>query len=269
MRGIPHTSVVLRLVLIVALAALGACTDDDGEGASASTSSVPISTPTTPVTRPAAVIAYCDAAEALEQSPEGPTLDLVQRAVAAAPAEIASEATTVGQILGATLGDLGDALADGTFRAASNALEVWEAANCGPEQAEPRLIEAAGEEAAAPGAAVVEVGAVDFAFDLPDEIPAGPTALRVTNRGEDGHEAFVAAVAPEVTLEQLLEFEGDPFASGLLTAEIGGVFLPVPGDVRVVNADLAPGDHVIVCFIPGPGGTPHAFLGMAERFRVV
>lgn len=46
--------------------------------------------------------------------------------------------------------------------------------------------------------------------------------------------------------------------------------LAAPGgeDDEVITFDLEPGNYAALCFIPGPDGTPHAFMGMQKEFTV-
>lgn len=212
--------------------------------------------------------AYCANVDAMDESEEFPSPEQIQATVDSAPEEIAEEADIVGETLIGSEGDFGAALADAEFREAFNALEVYESENCGPSQAEVELLEAEGEESAADGAEVVPVTAVDYAFETEDSFTAGSYAFEVTNGGEAGHEAFMARLADGTTLQEVLDHEGDPFEAGLVTEDLGGVFIPAPGDSRFINAELEAGTYAIVCFIPGPEGTPHAFLGMARELTV-
>lgn len=269
-------------LLAVGVLLLAACGDGDDDGATPTATSTATGdaaggeSPTAGQDSPgdgdeiaAEHVAYCTAVQVIDDSEQGPTPELVQDVVAAAPEEIAAEAQTVGTAFAEAEGDFGSLTADAEFRAAFNALEQFEAENCGPEQADPQLIQATGDTEAAEGATVVEVTAVDYGFDAELEgLAAGSYAFDVTNGGEAGHEAFIGKLAEGVTLQEVLDFEGDPFAEGLVTGEVGFVLVPTPGDTRVINAELDAGTYGLVCFIPGPEGTPHAFLGMAREFTV-
>ena len=74
-----------------------------------------------------------------------------------------------------------------------------------------------------------------------------------------------------ITLDEALAHDGDPEEAGLVEDVEGGDSpLAAPGgeDEEVMNVDLEPGNYAMLCFIGGPDGTPHAFMGMAEEFTV-
>lgn len=121
----------------------------------------------------------------------------------------------------------------------------------------------------------LEVTAVDFAFeDLPDEVPAGPTVIRLHNEGQEEHEMLLARRLPGTTepVEELLALPEEELVAKLEL--IGGVGA-APAEADVTVTDLAAGDYVVVCFIPtgttggvAGDGPPHAFEGMVAEFEV-
>lgn len=212
---------------------------------------------------------YCAAVTEIDEGEDVPTVAQVEALNDIAPEEIADEVASAVDAFAAAEGNIGAFLADPDAQAALVVLEPWEADNCGPAQAEPDLIEPEGDEDPAEGAEVVDVTAVEYAFDgVPEELAAGPVAFSVTNGGAEGHEMSMARLADGTTMDEVLAFEGDPFGEGLLTEETGQVFIPTPGDTRVINAELEAGTYGFVCFIPGPDGAPHAMLGMAGSVTV-
>ncbi|HEU4564382.1 MAG TPA: hypothetical protein VFS05_07035 [Gemmatimonadaceae bacterium] len=120
--------------------------------------------------------------------------------------------------------------------------------------------------AAAPN--VVTITAKDYAFDAPAEIPAGPTTFRLENRGPSLHHM------------QLIRLEQGKTAADFIAAlKAGGppprwatmVGGPNPREVGTeANAtlDLAPGNYVVVCFIPDSAGVPHVMHGMVRPLTV-
>lgn len=122
------------------------------------------------------------------------------------------------------------------------------------------------------GPNVVTITAQDYAFGMPDTIPAGLTALRLVNQGKELHHASLVRLGDGKSL-------GD-FQAGLQTAMkahtplpswisfAGGPNAVTPGDTTVATQLLHPGTYVFVCWIPSPDGVPHVMKGMMRAFVV-
>jgi plastocyanin len=39
-------------------------------------------------------------------------------------------------------------------------------------------------------------------------------------------------------------------------------------DEEAITFDVEPGNYGVLCFVPAPDGTPHAFMGMQKEFTV-
>jgi hypothetical protein len=125
----------------------------------------------------------------------------------------------------------------------------------------------AGEKAAIEG--------VDFAFeDVKEAYDPGEIRMRFRNEGKEEHELVLVKKNPGVTesFDKLLELPEEKVASKV---EFLGGEKAAPGEEAFVNADLTPGDFLMVCFIPEgslPGkegkGKPHFELGMKKEFSV-
>ena len=129
-----------------------------------------------------------------------------------------------------------------------------------------------------------EVGLIDFDFEIPDGIAAGPQIWKVVNNGAQPHHLILAQVPDETTEEQVLElinaFFGPPAtpAAGATPAEpalgfedyveVGFTGVLSTGQANWLEFDLAPGTYAALCFIPTPDGEPHVMLGMIEVFTV-
>jgi plastocyanin len=168
----------------------------------------------------------------------------------------------------------------------------------GPAAAQSESPATAGSEASAPSADVLQVTAVEYAFEgLPTSVPAG-TSVGMTNGGAEVHELVIVRVADDVTqsLEELMAMEGDPMELGLVE-QVGEMPLfAAPGATAEGSLTLErEGRYVAICFIPqgltdmsllanlGPdadpsampaelqaimGNPPHAALGMVQEFTV-
>jgi hypothetical protein len=121
-----------------------------------------------------------------------------------------------------------------------------------------------------------EVTAVDYGFEgAADTLPAGETAFRLENGGNEMHEMVVARKADGVTesWDELLAMPEEESESKVEFA--GGAFAPTKGAISLAVMDLAPGDYVMACFIPTGSvdgeegsGPPHFTEGMVHEFTV-
>ena len=119
-------------------------------------------------------------------------------------------------------------------------------------------------------AADVEVTEIDFAFELPEGIGAGPQVWQVTHAGDHPHMLVLQSSPEEVTAAQvdaLLEFE----TSGTPTADLPDPsgWMPVAyvplistGVTTWVSFSVPEGYLIAACFVPDQTGMPHANLGM-------
>ena len=141
---------------------------------------------------------------------------------------------------------------------------------------------------------VLEVEAVDYAFEgLPDSVPAG-TKLSLTNTSEVEAHELVAFRIPDgetrsveellaLPEEELMSMMSGPPATVLMAPPAGGEQIAAVGDGTLVE----PGRYALVCFIPtgadpaalmeesgpdGPpdvqGGPPHIVQGMHAELVV-
>jgi hypothetical protein len=141
--------------------------------------------------------------------------------------------------------------------------------------------------------ATADVSLVDFGFELPASVAAGPQVWKVTNNGVEPHELalikldegvtfddFMAMMSAEATPEGGVEMaspEGGmdmatPDAGGEMGAppftDVGGMQALASGLSGWVVLDLAPGEYVAICFVPNAEGVPHFALGMVAGFTV-
>ena len=116
-------------------------------------------------------------------------------------------------------------------------------------------------------APVITVTARDFAFEAPDTIAAGPTTIRLVNRGPDLHHVALVRLGSHTADEYLKAVQkGAPPA---WATDVGGPNTPAPGKEASATVTLAPGNHLIVCWIPAPDGVPHIMKGMVKPVTVV
>lgn len=109
---------------------------------------------------------------------------------------------------------------------------------------------------------VVTVEATDFAFRLPDTIPAGRVTLRMANAGPDLHHVAVVKLEGGHSAAELLKVveAHQPFPAW--ARELGGPNAVVPGDTSEVTLELPAGQYAFICVIPASDGVPHIMKGM-------
>lgn len=126
----------------------------------------------------------------------------------------------------------------------------------------------AGADTTAAAPHEMHVVARDFAFEIPDTVPAGMTTIRLENEGPDMHHFFLVKLAEGKTLDNLLaETKGDALPEWAVP--VGGPNTPVPGGESAITVELEPGRYAALCVIPAPDGIPHVAKGMSTSFEVV
>lgn len=133
-------------------------------------------------------------------------------------------------------------------------------------------IDTSGAEATSPSPAgphSVVITASEYDFDLPGELPAGPTSFTLTNAGEEKHFIeIIQLTADALPLEELLKLKEDELGP-YFVGQPNGIDTVQPGETsEPLEIDLEPARYAYVCFIEAKDGTPHAFLGMAGEFEV-
>jgi hypothetical protein len=124
----------------------------------------------------------------------------------------------------------------------------------------------------------LDVELSDFAFDLPDQIPAGHQVWHAANVGEQSHELVLVKTPELLTVEQVQAIvglaEGEPLPAGVpdpATFEFvtAGLQTMSPGREIWVELDLAEGSYVALSLaIDTKTGQSQALLGMVHIFTV-
>ncbi|HMH84025.1 MAG TPA: hypothetical protein VK531_14245 [Gemmatimonadales bacterium] len=116
------------------------------------------------------------------------------------------------------------------------------------------------------GPSVVTITATDYAFGMPDTIPAGLTTFRLVNHGKELHHASLVRLGEGKSAAD--------FQAGLAAAMTshapppswvtfaGGPNTVTTGDSGTATQTLEPGSYLVVCWIPTADGTPHIMKGM-------
>lgn len=115
---------------------------------------------------------------------------------------------------------------------------------------------------------LVRITAHEFAYDMPDTLPAGLVRVRVVNDGGYWHHALFARLDSMQTAEGYLKEirAGADFPSG--ATDMGGTPLIVPGDSSESVLSFTPGRWIALCTASG-GGMWHVAAGMLAPFVVV
>ena len=114
----------------------------------------------------------------------------------------------------------------------------------------------------------ITVVAADYQFTAPSSVAAGPTAIRLVNRGKEIHHVVIFRMAPGMTTEQLAEALKHPGPPPDMTMLQGGPNAVNPGGSATAIVDLAPGNYALLCFVPAADGTPHVMKGMIRQLTV-
>jgi uncharacterized cupredoxin-like copper-binding protein len=125
-------------------------------------------------------------------------------------------------------------------------------------------------EGALPGATVIDVQMVDFAFALSEyTVPANtPVIFRTTNHSGSGspHVNVVLTYEEGMTAERLIK--GEVNIEEASTGFYGAVFLEPGQSGDLAFESLAPGTYFLVCDVETEDGTPHYELGMVSQVTV-
>jgi hypothetical protein len=115
-----------------------------------------------------------------------------------------------------------------------------------------------------------------MSFTVTGRPHAGLVAMRFVNRGHVAHEVDLAQMKKGVHLSDvraaLHSPKGEAAAAKLLVhpeRSITGPDLLSAGKAETVYAPLHAGRYIVVCFLPGPDGMPHALMGMISAMHVL
>lgn len=125
---------------------------------------------------------------------------------------------------------------------------------------------------AAPTPQEVLVLGQDYAFQLPDSLPAGRTMFAFENAGQVPHEMILVGLRDGVTLQEVVERVGDGGDWQELLEPTVAILIAPPGErsSAQVLADLEAGrTYALVCnFRDTDSAPPHTELGMMKPLHV-
>jgi hypothetical protein len=135
------------------------------------------------------------------------------------------------------------------------------------------------DRAARPEASLV-VRLMDFSFALDSSVPAGRHTIRVENAGVEPHDLVMMKLNPGKTVAELIAAmnperarrpgqaaEPPPPLESLVTGT-GGIAVIAPGMESFFEANLSPGEYVLLCMTTAPDGRSHIEHGMVKQIRI-
>ncbi|MCE9602964.1 MAG: hypothetical protein K8S21_12230 [Gemmatimonadetes bacterium] len=118
----------------------------------------------------------------------------------------------------------------------------------------------------------VTVVGLDYAFQLPAELPAGWVTFRFHNAGKVRHEFNISLLKSDATVQQFIAAaNADQPVTPLRDATVGVLFAEPGGDSPSgLTTELLPGrTYVVHCiFRDSEGAPPHHAMGMYAELRV-
>ncbi len=131
-----------------------------------------------------------------------------------------------------------------------------------------RVTERSGPQPVMPRADLT-VRLLDYGFAPSAPLTAGRRTIRVVNDGPQPHELVLTVLPPGKTASDLLAWNPEVATEPPPARYLGGIVALAPGGEALVEADLAPGSYVLLCYIPdAKDGKPHFAHGMVLPFTV-
>ncbi len=118
----------------------------------------------------------------------------------------------------------------------------------------------------------VEIVGVDYAFELPHELPAGRTIFQFRNRGKVSHEFNIAMLKRDVTIDQFIAAAKADKPQMVMVEGPVGVLFAEPGKVaamRLTTNLVAGRDYAVQCINRDSASAPRHFqMGMYSVIHV-
>jgi len=118
-------------------------------------------------------------------------------------------------------------------------------------------------------AADVTITTKDYAFEVSPAISAGTHTVRMVNAGPQLHEVAVMKLVPGATMTQVQAWMAGGMQGRPPLTPMGGIAGLSAGLAANFTATFAPGDYLLICFVPdAKDGKPHFLHGMMTSFKV-
>ncbi|MFN8582245.1 MAG: hypothetical protein U0163_14885 [Gemmatimonadaceae bacterium] len=118
---------------------------------------------------------------------------------------------------------------------------------------------------------VVTITTTDFAFQMPDTVPAGLTTLVEKNAGTTLHHVQLLRLKDGKTLADLqagMKSMKPTDPPPPWVEDAGGVNTPNPGAESSATLMLEAGNYAVVCMVDTPDKVPHFMKGMVKGLTV-
>jgi hypothetical protein len=122
---------------------------------------------------------------------------------------------------------------------------------------------------AAPVAHQMTINATDYAFDAPDQVPAGLMTIHLVDNGAEIHHVAFIKLNDGKTLADVAQAMKSQGPMPTWAVDHGGVNAPHPGGgMASATQILDTGNYALICFIPSADGVPHFAKGMVRPLTV-
>ena len=118
------------------------------------------------------------------------------------------------------------------------------------------------------GARVVPVVAREFAFTLPDSLPAGLTMFRLRNEGRQPHHLMLYRLPRGKRLADVMAALAAGGAHPSWMEAVGGPNAVPSGGESIGTVVLTPGSYVAFCHVKSPDNVLHFAKGMIKALTV-
>jgi len=106
--------------------------------------------------------------------------------------------------------------------------------------------------------AAFDIALRDYRIAMPNGLHAGRHLFRVDNDGSVGHDLELFRLAPGADTADVMAWVKNPAVGSTRAHPIGGIVGEDPGLHSYFSATLAPGDYMVLCWMPDDKtGVPH------------
>lgn len=106
----------------------------------------------------------------------------------------------------------------------------------------------------------------DYSVEVPEGFDGGRVLVR--NEGAEPHELILMRLHEGRSITDLIDWSAAGQPADKPFDYAGGIGTLDPGLTGSTPLDLAPGDYVALCVVPGPQDLPHVEMGMVTTFSV-
>src|SRR6185295_12924509 len=120
---------------------------------------------------------------------------------------------------------------------------------------------------------IATISGHDYAFVVPEKLPAGPTTFRFVNKGKFRHEMLINLLKPGTSVDSFVAYKHDGRPTGVFIDRTVGVLFADPGktDAAGLTTNLLPGrDYIVVCGTRNDStAMRHEAMGMVSVIHVL